>query len=71
MLKIPNCPEFQVLPCKILYIDKLPATGDIEESKPRRSGNMGLFPFPRVGRSDPEMMAYDNGMYSLEDYGKL
>ncbi|GAB0092354.1 Cardio acceleratory peptide 2b [Sergentomyia squamirostris] len=44
------------------------ADADIEESKPRRSGNMGLFPFPRVGRSDPEMMAYDSVMNSLEDY---
>ncbi|XP_059619857.1 cardio acceleratory peptide 2b isoform X1 [Phlebotomus argentipes] len=44
------------------------ADGDMEESKPRRSGNMGLFPFPRVGRSDPEMIAYENVMNSIEDY---
>uniref|UniRef100_A0A1B0C8L5 Uncharacterized protein n=3 Tax=Lutzomyia longipalpis TaxID=7200 RepID=A0A1B0C8L5_LUTLO len=44
------------------------ADADIEESKPRRSGNMGLFPFPRVGRSDPEMIAYDAMINSLEDY---
>lgn len=23
----------------------------------KRGGNVGLFPFPRVGRSDPELMA--------------
>uniref|UniRef100_A0A1L8DNK6 Putative secreted protein n=2 Tax=Nyssomyia neivai TaxID=330878 RepID=A0A1L8DNK6_9DIPT len=52
----------------ILTMHIAAAADDIEESKPRRSGNMGLFPFPRVGRSDPEMMAYDAMINSLEDY---
>lgn len=38
----------------------------------RRGGNVGLFPFPRVGRSDPEIANYDQAavalINSLEDY---
>lgn len=32
---------------------------DFDDSKHKRAGggSVGLFPFPRVGRSDPDMMA--------------
>ena len=35
------------------------ATADFEDSKPKRAGggSVGLFPFPRVGRSDPDMIS--------------
>lgn len=38
----------------------------------KRGGNVGLFPFPRVGRSDPELANWEPAtaalLNSLEDY---
>lgn len=38
----------------------------------KRGGNVGLFPFPRVGRSDPELSNWEPAtaalLNSLEDY---
>lgn len=44
---------------------------DGDYAKPRRTygGVTGLTPFPRIGRSDPDQMNWDNAAYSsLEDY---
>lgn len=44
---------------------------DFEEySKPKRAGggSSGLFPFPRVGRSDPSMFEYADSPYSYGPY---
>lgn len=46
---------------------------EIEELRPKRDGMVGLFPFPRVGRSDPDLIQeWDGSDFSLnsnEDYG--
>lgn len=40
------------------------------DTSPKRAGNVGLFPFPRVGRSDPEMSEWESN--SFENYdGKI
>lgn len=48
---------------------------DFDGTKQKRSdrGSVGLFPFPRVGRSDPEAVPENDPSYaymSVEDYGK-
>lgn len=41
----------------------------------KRGGNVGLFPFPRVGRSDPELANWEPAtaalLNSLEDYNGI
>lgn len=49
---------------------------DFDGTKQKRSdrGSVGLFPFPRVGRSDPEAVPEIDPSYaymSVEDYGNL
>lgn len=45
---------------------------EYEDVKMKRGGNVGLFPFPRVGRSDPELSNWEPAtaalINSLEDY---
>lgn len=42
---------------------------EFEDVKSKRGGNVGLFPFPRVGRSDPELSSWDPALLSsLDDY---
>ena len=47
---------------------------DFDTSPKRAVGNVGLFPFPRVGRSDPEMSEWESPLSynSFENYdGKV
>lgn len=49
---------------------------DFDGTKQKRSdrGSVGLFPFPRVGRSDPDAVPEIDPSYaymSVEDYGNL
>lgn len=43
---------------------------EYDDVKVKRGGTMGLFPFPRVGRSDPELSNsnWEPLLNSLEDY---
>lgn len=42
---------------------------EYEDVKMKRGGNVGLFPFPRVGRADPELPAnWEPLLSSLDDY---
>ncbi|KAG5683627.1 hypothetical protein PVAND_012900 [Polypedilum vanderplanki] len=46
------------------------AEEDFEAAQKRAGGNVGLFPFPRVGRSDPELSDWDS-YNSFENYDDM
>lgn len=57
-----------------VYILQFSFAADFDGTKQKRSdrGSVGLFPFPRVGRSDPEAVPENDPSYaymSVEDYG--
>lgn len=41
---------------------------DFEGVQKRAGGSVGLFPFPRVGRSDPDLASEWNSVNSFENY---
>lgn len=47
------------------------AAEDFEAAQKRAGGSVGLFPFPRVGRSDPDLMPDWNSYNSFENYDEL
>lgn len=65
--------------CSVLvvavFIQAACANDDYEEVKVKRGANVGLFPFPRVGRSDPELANWEPAtaalLNSLEDYNGI
>ncbi|CAH1718850.1 unnamed protein product [Chironomus riparius] len=55
-----------VLTAKLCSADE-----DFEGAQKRASGSVGLFPFPRVGRSDPDLQPEWNSYNSFENYDDL
>lgn len=63
------CSVFLVI--AILSFNSCSAADELEQIKPRRGGTVGLFAFPRVGRSDASLFSYKGygaGLNSYEEY---
>lgn len=63
------CLMFVVL--TVLNLNICCAAEDIEQVKPRRGGTVGLFAFPRVGRSDASLYNYAPNPNSYEEYDDI